>query len=374
MKILYVITGLGLGGAERQVCGLADQLALMGNDVSIVSLTKSLDCNPTNKNVKVLSLNMSRNPLSVILAIRKFQWFINIFSPDVIHSHMFHANIFCRIFKLLLFSDVYLICTAHSTNEGGWFRMFMYRITDQCCHISTNVSVEAVDSFINKKAAAKNRMICVYNGINTDDFIFNKEVGELKRQELSLGKQATILLSVGRLTEPKDYPNLISAFSMLNYEHDDLHLVIIGEGVLRDSLESFCTNLGLSGYIHFLGARHDISSFMSAADVFILSSAWEGFGLVVAEAMACERVVVATNCGGVREVLGDTGFLVPARDSNQLAAAMIEALNLSSEHKVSMGELARRRVLELYSLSSICGKWLEIYNNRFSHSMKNGDN
>ncbi|WP_290434374.1 glycosyltransferase, partial [Aeromonas caviae] len=94
---------------------------------------------------------------------------------------------------------------------------------------------------------------------------------------------------------------------------------------------------------------------------FVLSSAWEGFGLFVAEAMACERVVVATDCGGVKEVVGDAGFLVPPRDSQLLADALVKALSLPMAEKDKLKKLARSRVVESYSIDSVCEKWLSIY-------------
>src|SRR5690606_23776011 len=95
---------------------------------------------------------------------------------------------------------------------------------------------------------------------------------------------------------------------------------------------------------------HDVPRLMSAADVFVLSSAWEGFGLVAAEAMACERVVVATDCGGVREVVGEAGYLVPTRNSQALAAALTNAISLSIAEKSRLGRRARQRVEAHYSL------------------------
>ena len=100
---------------------------------------------------------------------------------------------------------------------------------------------------------------------------------------------------------------------------------------------------------------------MNAADVFVLSSAWEGFGLVVAEAMACEKIVVATDSGGVKEVLGDAGYLVPASDPLVLANSLINALNISDIERDKMGARARERVVKLYAINDIVERWLSIY-------------
>jgi glycosyltransferase involved in cell wall biosynthesis len=98
-----------------------------------------------------------------------------------------------------------------------------------------------------------------------------------------------------------------------------------------------------------------------AADVFVLSSAWEGFGLVVAEAMATEKVVVATNSGGVKEVVGECGLLVTPQNSEALAHALEKALNMPPEQAKVLGKKARQRIIENFSIDNAVKKWLEIY-------------
>ena len=119
--------------------------------------------------------------------------------------------------------------------------------------------------------------------------------------------------------------------------------------------------LGVADRVNFLGVRHDVPTLMAACDVFVLSSAWEGFGLVIAEAMACGRVVVATDCGGVREVVGDAGFLVPPRNAEALAKAMGRALRLSDDEHERLGVAARQRVVEHFSLEATAERYLAVY-------------
>jgi glycosyltransferase involved in cell wall biosynthesis len=119
--------------------------------------------------------------------------------------------------------------------------------------------------------------------------------------------------------------------------------------------------LGIENKVNFFGVQSKISDWMNGADVFVLSSAWEGFGLVVAEAMACEKVVVATDAGGVKEVLGDCGFLVPTRDSKLLSEALVRALALSSSEAQALGADGRQRVLTHFSLDFVVQRWLAIY-------------
>lgn len=360
MKILLFITGLGMGGAERQVCDLADQYASMGHQVLLISLAGELVNKPKSSEVKVVLLNMKKNPYVFIQTYIKARQLIIGFKPDVVHSHMVHANLFARLLRLSVFIPK-LICTSHSSNEGGKLRMLAYRFTDSLCDLNTNVSQEAVNSSVEQGATTADRIIAIHNGIDTSRFIFNRTARVRLRNELGLDDATCLLLAVGRLTAAKDYPNLLIAYELLLKQGCDVHLVIIGSGEEQPMLSTMVMAQGLTERVSFLGLRYDVSDWMSAADVFVLSSAWEGFGLVIAEAMASERVVVATDCGGVKEVIGDAGFLVPPRNSEKLAFALARALQLPPEEKLKIGISARKRVSDKYSLFSVCDKWVNIY-------------
>ncbi|MFQ2811072.1 glycosyltransferase [Aeromonas caviae] len=360
MNITLIITGLGMGGAERQVCDLADQFANKGHSVLLISMTGDTVNRPQSVNIKIEELNMAKTPLGFIKAYWKARQLIKQFKPDVVHSHMVHANIFSRLLRLTTHIQK-LVCTAHSTSEGGRGRILSYRFTDRLCDISTNVSQEAVDAFVQQGAVPAGRMVAMHNGIDSENFRYNSINRKRLRAELGLAVHTPLLLAVGRLTTAKDYPNLLAAFSALPPIFDVAQLAIIGVGEDEENIKTRVIQQGLSNRVHFLGLRRDVNEWMSAADVFVLSSAWEGFGLVVAEAMACERVVVATDCGGVKEVVGDAGFLVPPRDSQLLADALVKALSLPMAEKDKLTKLARSRVVGRYSIDSVCKKWLSIY-------------
>lgn len=359
MKILMVITSLGVGGAEKVVTTLADQLVNMGHEVNIAYLTGEALVVPKNKSVRVINLEVKsfRSLTGGYLKLRKL---IDDFKPDVVHSHLVHANILCRTMRLST-NIPRLISSAHNTDEEGWTRFLAYRLTDRITDISTNVSDEAVEAFIQKKAVRRGRMLTLHNGISTTDFVFSEQARSYIRSELGVTEGQQLILAVGRLNEQKDYPNLLSAISHVSLKCRNVKLAIVGDGPQLNELKEYANSLGLNNKVNFLGIRTDIPSLMSAADVFTLSSAWEGFGLVVAEAMACNRVVVATDCGGVKEVVGDAGFLVPPKDSRKLAATLELALNLSDDERLKIGAKARQRVIKHYSLPAAVQKWMHLY-------------
>jgi len=359
MKLLYVITGLGIGGAETQLLAVAQQMASK-HDVHICCLTGEHKASVGRTGLVIDSLDIKKTPLSLLIGFSRLRAMIVRLKPDVVHSHMVHANILSRLVRLTTRMPR-LICSAHNTNEGGWLRMFAYRVTDRLASLTTNVSKEAVLSFEEKGAVRKGKMVVVSNGIDTLKF----KPDHVSRASIRLGAgvkpMERIILSVGRLVPAKDYPNLITAFASLSNCDENLKLWVVGEGSDELSLRQMVANVKLSDRVSFLGARENIAGLYNAADLFVLSSAWEGFGLVVAEAMATERVVVATDSGGVQEVLGGQGFLVPPRDSNRLAQAMHQALNLTAEQSTLIGQHARARVIKHFSLDQAVRHWQQIY-------------
>lgn len=361
MKLLFVITGLGIGGAERQVLDLADRLSTMGHQILIAYLTGPARLLPNNPDIQVVPIDISKTPFGFVRGYLRLRRFICNFKPDVVHSHMVHANLLARLERLTT-KIPKLICTAHSTNEGGRLRMFAYRLTDPLADVFTNVSKVAVEEFESKGAAPPRRMLVVYNGIDTNKFSPCYKDRETVRDRFEVSSNK-IILAVGRFSRAKDYPNLLNAFAEISNRIENVRLWIVGNGPLRDSLEYMTAELELSERVMFLGMCPDnkIPELMRAADIFALSSAWEGFGLVVAEAMATEKVIVATDSGGVKEVVGDCGFLVAPRDYYALADGLEKALKMHPEQAKVLGEKARQRIIENYNLDSVVARWLEIY-------------
>ncbi|EPL61293.1 glycosyltransferase [Stutzerimonas stutzeri B1SMN1] len=359
MKVLLVSTGLGIGGAERQVVDLASAMADQGHVVRIAYLAGLVLLRPNHPQVRLEALAVEKNPLQVLSGLVRLVRLVRRFKPDVVHSHMVHANLFCRLARIFVRMPA-LISSAHSSNEGGMFRMFCYRLTDRLATLSTNVSDAAVLEYEHKCAVAPGKMIRVHNGVDCRRFAFNAVARDRLRMERAVGDRP-LFLAVGRLTEAKDYPTLLSGFAIVRARHPAALLWVAGSGELSGMLKQFASDLGLMNSVSFLGVRDDIPALLCAADVVVQSSCWEGFGLAIAEAMATERVVISTNTGGLAEVIGGEGFLAQPRQPEDLAAQMIAALQMSKSEARAMGIRARQRVLELFSLDAALNRWMEIY-------------
>ena len=140
-------------------------------------------------------------------------------------------------------------------------------------------------------------------------------------------------------------------------------LVIVGQGSLQAEAEALAAELNLREGVRFLGARDDVPAVMSAADGYVMSSAWEGMPMVLLEAAAAGLPTVATAVGGNGEVVrdGEGGFLVPARDSEALGRGMLRLMALPAEQRRAMGERAREHVRANYGLHRVAERWERVY-------------
>jgi len=366
MKVLFLITGLAYGGAETQLVNVATKLKKRGWDVRVVSMlppyafTEELN----EADIPLATLNMRRgvaDPRAVFRLVKMLrEW-----QPDIVHSHMIHANLLARIARIFYKIPV-LICTAHSIDEGGRWREIAYRLTDFLADITTNVSQAAVERYISVGAVPKDKIRFMPNGIDTSRFKPDEMVRKRLRNELGIDDYF-VWLAVGRFEEQKDYPNMLQAFSKVVAKKSDVVLLLVGQGYLMEEVKELADELGLTEKVRFLGLRRDVPDLMNAADAFVLSSRWEGFGLVVAESMACELPVVATDSGGPREILdgGTLGFLVPPADSEALAEAMLEMMILSEGERQAIGRSGRAHIEANYSLERVVEQWEELYKEFF---------
>lgn len=362
MRILLLTTGLKLGGAERQVADLARQFIALGHEVAVVSLNlaQEIELPP---GVTLFRVDLRKAPLKFLLTLRTVRNWVREWRPDIVHAHMFHANIFARLMRPRrpTGNRIPVVCTAHSLREGGWLRMLAYRLTDQWCALTTHVSTEGRQYMLDVHATTADRIRVMPNGIDTDRFRPDPNARLQTRRVLGLGPDSRILLNVGRLVPEKAQQYLIEAFAQLRRDPQtaaDTHLLIAGDGPLREALSRQVAALGLSHVIRLLGPCSNVPELMNASDVFVLSSVLEGLPLVVAEALACETAVVATDVSGVRSLLAASGTIVAPANIEELAAAMHTALRVRQD--VASG---RAHVVATYGLTYVATKWIQLYQN-----------
>lgn len=270
---------------------------------------------------------------------------------NVLHGHMFGSNLWAALLGRLAGVPA-IVAHEHmwSYGAGGGERLRPF--------LDREVVARGADAFIAVSEEGRRRMIeteriparetvLIENGIEG----FAPGDGARVRAELGIAADAPVVGTVGHLRPEKAHAVLVEAAALLKAEHPDLVTLIVGEGIERPSLEELIEQLGVGDSVRLLGAREDVPDFLAALDVAVCCSDFEGGPLSVMEYMEAELPVVATDVGGLPELVaeGETGFLVPPREPAALAAATSRLL-ADPGMRSDFGALARRRRRERWDL------------------------
>jgi glycosyltransferase involved in cell wall biosynthesis len=256
--------------------------------------------------------------------------------------------------------------------------MLAYRLTDGLSPRTVAVSQAAADRFIRLGAVPRRKCSVILNGIDVREFAPDGESSARVRAEIGVSEAKEeaefVWLAVGRLTPAKDYPSLLRAFAEVRIGRGDARLWIAGDAAVGQiaALQQLRSELELGDSVRWLGLRRDMPALLDAADAFVSGSAWEGMPLAVGEAMAMEKPVVATDVGGVRELIGDAGVVVPARDSGALADAMQATMGEGREELTARGRAARQRIVDHFSMDATANTWLALYESMLAANDKPG--
>jgi glycosyltransferase involved in cell wall biosynthesis len=352
-RIAFLITSSGVGGAEHQVRDLALGMRVRGWDASAFE-------HLPRAGIETISLAMRQGSPDPRAFARLAAW-LRRWRPTVLHAHMVHANLLARLVRPISRTPV-VICTIHTQRQGARWRAVAYRATDRLSHLTTAVSDVARRDAVSAGAVPAGRIVVVPNGIDPGRWRHDIAARTRVRDEMGLG-DTFLWLVAGRLTDAKDLPNLVAAVGELDVAQDQVRVAIAGTGPNEAALRSLVDSSGLASTILFLGGRDDVPALMSAADAYVMSSAWEGLPLVLLEAGASGLPIVATDVGGNREAVidGEGGYVVPARDHVALAAAMERVMGLSEPERTSMGAAARRHIGSTFDITVVLDRWEQIY-------------
>ncbi|NUE02288.1 glycosyltransferase family 4 protein [Halorubraceae archaeon YAN] len=361
-RILFLTTSIGTGGVGNQLYNISTNLQHHGYKIKIISLRPvgRFGEKTAASGIDVQTIGL-KNKLMAPLALYKIRQAIQSYEPHIVHTHLFHATILGRIAAVETGAST--ITTVHSTYEKErkehetTIRDHLYSTTDGFCDLTTFVGKVARDRYIRVGAVPKEKAVHVYNGVDTDYFYPNAI--ENNRN----GKFEWII--VGNLLKHKGHKSLLQALYLLSKRDHKFHLYIVGGGELEEELKQIASDLCITNHVTFEGRvfPREVPNYLRSADGFVLSSLREGFGLVVAEAMACELPVVATNTGGPSEIVDDgkTGFLVEKGSPKDLADKMQKVMDLPPEDRDVFGKYGRQRIKDHYSLEQTVSEWIDIY-------------
>jgi L-malate glycosyltransferase len=282
-------------------------------------------------------------------------------TPDIVHAHDPHAVALASLALSFLTGGkcpglvasrrVAFHLKAHT------FSRWKYHQVD--CFIAAS---NAIQQMLIGDGIAPDRVVTVYEGI--DLHRVQAEPFANIHAELWLPKQAPIVGAVAALTQEKGHKYLVDAAALVVREVPDARFVIFGEGELRPALERQIKDLHLDKHFVLPGFRADILSFIKSFDVFVMSSLFEGLGTSLLDAMALSKATVASDTGGIPEVVshGETGLLVPPRDTRALASAIATLLK-DPERRERMGRAGLERVTRLFSADQMVERTLGVYLN-----------
>ena len=323
MKIVELIPSLSVGGAERVVTLLAEAMA-EANDVTVVALGTStgswLEERLAAVGVSVCFLDKSPGfDAATILALGRL---LRRLRPDVVHTHLHVLKYLLPVWPLLprcrIVHTLHNVAAYEATPADQKLQKLAFTIGVRAVSIGAAVT-ESFQAHYGRPPAAE-----IANGIPVADYRLPREAGLAVRESLTIEPDEPVFLSVGRLSMQKNHALLLKAFADPRLAQHHAHLLVAGDGELRDDLAAQIAQLGLAGRVRLLGVRRDVPALLSAADAFVMSSDWEGNPLVVMEAMSAGRAVVSTSVGCVPALVSPgTGLLIPPGAVTSLAEALV---------------------------------------------------
>lgn len=347
-KMLFYINSLGKGGAERVISQLANLFSVGGAEcILVTSVTKAEEYELSDK-VKRISLERAQGKESRLMRnlgwIKQLRKICKEERPDVLISFMQESN-FRALIATLGLSTKTIVSVRNDPNRecagifGRFVGKFILPMADGCVF-----QTEDAKAWFPKRLQNKSKIIM--NAVSESFFNVSRE-------------NASNVVTVGRLNEQKNHRMLINAFALIAEKHPNQNLLIYGEGDLRPHLEQMIETLHLKDRIKLMGNISNVPEILASAEVFVLSSDYEGMPNALLEALAVGVPSVSTDCpcGGPKMLIdhGKNGLLVPIGDERALADAMDKLLS-DKEYALSMG-IAAKESAKGYMPEKIFVEW-----------------
>jgi glycosyltransferase involved in cell wall biosynthesis len=372
MKILYVITGLSTGGAEMMLYKLLSKLDRNRFAPVVVSL---MDRGTFGDRIEALgipiyTIGMKQGGIPTPAAISRLIGTVRQLKPDLIQGWMYHGNLAAQLARVFLSPKIPVLWSIHysldslasdkkMTQAIIRFSSIISPYTDQIVFVSKNSKLQ------HEALGYCSENSCIIpNGFDTSLFKPSIEARRTIRAELGLPEESFLIGLIARYHPMKNHANFLRAAALLLKEFPNVHFILVGSEVDRENqvLHKLIQDLGLFNRIHLLEERRDMPRLAAALDIASLSSAYgEAFPMVIGEAMSCGVPCAVTDVGDSAWIVGNTGRIVPPRDSEALANAWKELIELGAEGREALGKAARARIIEHFSLDSVVAKYETLY-------------
>lgn len=377
MKIVHVITTLDVGGAEMHLLAQVRGQVERGHSVRVVYL-KGAGTLAGDFRAAGAELVTSIAPTRALLGLRaQARW------ADIVHSHLLKADMLCAASLAFPRTHARLVASKHNDEQVltrgsvSLVHGLLGRVPARTIVLSDHVARFMVEhGRLDARA-----LVRIYYGLEPRPFEAASELArggerERARAELGIERDAIVLTCVARFAPQKAHADLLRGFDLARRARaagaPPLRLLLVGDDPFGDGrarAEAVARELQLGSAVLFAGIRRDVPRLLAASDVFVMTSLWEGLGLVFLEAMACGLPVVATRVSAVPEVVvdGSTGLLVPASDAQALAAAIAHLAD-DPALRARLGASGRARVRESFGLARMIDATLDVYREVLSGS------
>jgi glycosyltransferase involved in cell wall biosynthesis len=361
IKTMHLITELDRGGAETALLRFLTHqnrtryrpfvVCLYNGDGSVARQIQALG-------IDVIDLGMKR-PYRIDALYRLYR-LLQRKRPSILHCWLFHADLIGRLIGRLARVPI-VVTSRRGTEIGGMWREQAKRFTRSLDDRIITVCTTARQQEIRRTKADPEKVVTIYNGIDTMPPVTDQVTARLRRT-LKLPDNSKIVLCIARLAVQKGHADLLTAWEAVQAVHPDAHLLIVGDGEQRTGLTRTANQRAGCNTIHFIGRREDVPDLLAMSDLVVLPTRGEGLPNVLLEAMAAGRPVVATNVGGIPELVidGTTGLLVPPSNPDALSRMIITLLSDPERARI-MGHAGRERVAKHFPIGTMVKRTETLY-------------
>lgn len=351
-KVAVILPYFGNGGAENMVAHLVSHIDLNKIDVQVYCifgkpLRNHLEKEIQEHGVKIVFIDKELGfSIKAVFTLYKE---LNKFDPDVVHTHLMGCM---YVTPWIFFHKVKMLHTLHSIPEAE-NRNIIRRLITRFLY-KTKKAIPIAISEENRK------LISEYYNLKLENVeVINNPVIISKYHHSENDKKIRTLITVGRLSKEKNQQMLIQAFYEVKKINLEVKLVIVGDGVERKKLEEKVQNLNLNDSVTFVGNVTDVENYLCNADIFLLSSIYEGIPLAILEAMAAELPIIATNVGGIKDIVTNNGILVSSGNVEEMKKAILKLVENPKLIK-EMGLNSRLNVKK-YDINSVVKSYTILY-------------
>jgi len=365
IRLLHVLTTLDVGGAEKKVLSVASRLPRDRYEIAVAWLKGRGELAPAFRAAGIETCPLGMEGLFDFRVFRRALRLVRRMRPHVVHTHLMKADA-TGAFAARFASVPVLVSTKHNEDQYLRFPPFAIgaRVAAEMADRVVVISTAVGRFFRSRILLPEERMLRIPYGFPPHGLgpAAGAAAREDLRRELTLPKDAKVVTCVGRLTRQKGLFDLLRAASLTREAVPEARFLLVGRGELLPALRAHAARLHLDSRVRFLGFRRDVPRILAGSHLLALPSHWEGFGVVLVEAMSAGLPVVGTRAGAIPEVVadGETGLLAPPGDAQDLATALVRVL-ADPDLADRMGQAGRRRVAREFAIDREVKAHVELY-------------